>query len=131
MSNISYIQYRQMLEKMIRKHPITPTMEARAGVEREADLHDQILEYCKDKGWICVHSRMDQPSTNQVGTVDAIVATDDGRTLWVEMKRPGGKLTPAQHAFIHWLERNHQEVCVVRSLEEFVMFTRGLFRSIT
>ncbi len=129
MMSITRMQYYEMLAN-VQRRPKSITGQALADVKREADLHDQILDYCKDKGWICVHSRMDRPSTNQVGTVDAIVATDDGRTLWVECKRAGGKLTPAQNAFIHWLERNHQQVCVVRSLEQFVMFTKGLFRAI-
>ncbi len=123
-----------MLERVInhRKHPITPTMEARGGtVDREGDLHSEIEEYCKDHRWLPVRSSMHRPTTCNVGCTDFIIATDTGRTLWVEVKKRDTKLTTKQRDFIHWLELNQQEVCVVRSIEQFVMFTKGLFRSIT
>jgi hypothetical protein len=120
MSNITPLQYREMLLRTRRPVESKPT----EGVDREADLHDQVLDYCRGKGWIAVHSRMDKSSTIAVGMPDFVIATDDGRTLWVECKRKNGKPTPAQQAMLHWLARNRQICGVVRSLDEFIALAR-------
>lgn len=118
---ITPLQYREMILRSEGRQAAPTPAEA---VEREADLHADVLEFCKNKGWICIHSRMDAPHTNAVGTVDFIVATDDGRTIYAEGKRKGGKVTPAQQAMLHWLERNKQIAGVVHSLDEFIALSR-------
>lgn len=121
MSSISHAQYVEMLSRL---NPARVQPNAASAVSRESDLHDQIEQFCRDNGWVCVHSRMDKPTRNGEGVTDFIIATDDGRTLWIEAKRKGGKLSPAQHAFVHWLERNRQIVAVVHSMEEFIAVTK-------
>lgn len=55
-------------------------------VEIESRLHEDIEAHCKSMGWYYVHSRMDMPSTNGVGTPDFIIALPNGKTLWCEAK---------------------------------------------
>lgn len=90
------------------------------GVEKESDLHDEILEYCKQRGWVCIHSRMDRKTTNACGTPDFIVALTDGRTVYAEAKRKGGKLSPSQQATLAWLLHNRQTAGVVTTLQDFI-----------
>ena len=91
--------------------------------ENEHHLHELILDYCRRKGWRVVHSRMDRPSTSQVGTPDFVVATPGGKTIWVEAKTAKGKLTLEQNAWLAALRALGHHAGVVLSLEEFVMMT--------
>ncbi len=89
-------------------------------IQREADLHDQILGYCRAKGWPVVHSRMDVPQTAGVGTPDFVVALPAGRVVWVEAKTRTGKLRPEQQAWLTALRAVGHKAEVVRSFAEFV-----------
>jgi len=71
----------------------------------EAELHDQVEAYCRLRGWYFIHSRMDQRTTVAVGCPDFAIFTDYGRTLFLELKRPGGKATPKQLATIAHLRK--------------------------
>lgn len=88
--------------------------------EREADLHDEILAYCRAKGWPVVHSRMDVPQTSGVGTPDFVIALPRGRTVWIEAKAKGGKLRPEQLAWLAALHIHDHPARVVRSFAEFL-----------
>lgn len=85
----------------------------------EAQLHREILDYCRARGWPVVHSRMDVPQTAGVGTPDFVVALPGGRTLWVEAKSKKGKLRPEQAAWMAALRAVEHEACVVRSMGDF------------
>lgn len=89
-------------------------------VSLEADLHGQIEAYCKGKGWLVVHSRLDRPTTVAVGTVDFIIAADGGRTYWVEVKRHKGKCTTAQLGTIAWLQKLGQTAAICWSMDDFL-----------
>lgn len=91
--------------------------------EDEAELHEAILAYCRSKGWRVVHSRLDRPSTAQIGTPDFVIATYDGRTIWVEAKTRKGKLSTEQNAWLMALRSLGHHAGVVRCLQEFVMMT--------
>lgn len=90
------------------------------GVAREADLHEQISKYCRVQGWLAIHSRMDKRQTSAIGTPDFIIATNGGRTHWIECKRKGGKLTAAQAGTLHWLKSLGHSAHCVSSMEEFL-----------
>ena len=92
-------------------------------VLREAELHEAILNYCRSKGWRCVHSRMDRPSTSQTGTPDFVVALPCGQTVWVEAKTAKGKLTLEQNAWLAALRALGHKAGVVRSIQEFIELT--------
>lgn len=95
------------------------------GVEREADLHDQIERELKRRSWYYVHSRMDRATTQRKGVVDFIIAVPGKldvapRTLWLEAKGKRTKITPEQIGALAWLDRDGHETAIVRSLPEFL-----------
>lgn len=105
---------------------VSPGRKPNSGdVDREGTLHEEIIEYCKNRRWVCFHSRMDRKQHANLGMPDFVVAKDDGQTIYAEAKRPGGKLTPAQRAILHWLQLNGQRAGVVTSLEEFQNLSGG------
>ncbi len=106
-----------MLARLTKAGTPAPT---RNPVSLEADLHGQIEQFCRSKGWLCVHSRMDRPSTVAVGMPDFIIAADGGRTYWVEVKRPKGKATPAQLGTIAWLQKLGQTAAICWSMDDFL-----------
>lgn len=100
-----------------KQHPLVVTKEG--AVEDESELQYDIREECQKRGWICFSGSMAHKTRRKIGEPDAIVATDDGRTLYVECKSRTGKLTVAQQATLHWLLKNKQIAFVVTSIEEF------------
>lgn len=88
-------------------------------MQREADLHEAIRDYCRARGWRCVHSRMDRPSTCEVGTPDFAIVMPGGVTLWVEAKARTGKPTGEQLAWLAAIHRLGHVCGVVRNMEEF------------
>ena len=89
----------------------------------EGQLHDEILAWCRAKGFPVVHSRMDRPSTSGIGTPDFVVALPKGQTVWVEAKTAKGKLRPEQAAWIAALRHHGHQAHVVRSFAEFIALT--------
>lgn len=107
---------------------ISPRLK-RAKLSLEGDLHDDIIAYCKARGWLYVHSRMDQKTTTAVGVSDFIIfykafskVSPKGwpKLALIECKRPGKKQSPAQLAWAAHALKNGFKVHVVVSMEEFV-----------
>ena len=96
-----------------------------APVEREADLHQQILDFCRkqEPQWVCIHSRMDAATTTDRGVPDFVILAP-GRVLLVECKRKGGKLSLHQQAWHKRAECVGHRVVTVTSLREFVEETK-------
>ena len=92
---------------------------------REYTLHKQILEECRSRGWLVIHSRLDLPATVAVGTPDFVIIADCGRTFLVEAKARGGKPTTAQLAWLAMAAKLDHEAALVRSFEEFLRFVEG------
>ncbi len=79
----------------------------------EKDVERQIINYIKNLGgqtrkvsWI-----------GRRGAPDRLILLP-GRILWIELKRPGGRVTPAQrreHALLRWAG---QEIYVIDNMEE-------------
>ena len=88
-------------------------------VDCEADLHLDILEACKRRGWIALHGAMCTSTHRTPGEWDFIVLADKGRVFLIECKSKTGKLSPEQYAMHHWAASLGHEPAVVRSLEEF------------
>jgi len=86
---------------------------------REKDIHGEIIDECKARGWYYVHSRTDAPTTTALGVTDFIIARSGGVVWWVEVKRPGQKLTLEQAAVRVMLLHLNQNYALVHSLEEF------------
>ncbi len=51
----------------------------------------------------------------EAGTPDHIALFPDGLTIWLEQKRPGGKLSQAQRDWHAWARRNGHRVAVVET----------------
>lgn len=77
-----------------------PEVKAPSGsaVERERDLHEAVEAYCKSKGYLYRHDRMDAPTTGQVGWPDWLICLPNTRVVMLECKSRRGKATPAQLA---------------------------------
>lgn len=99
-----------------------------AGVEREADLQEEIEEYCRGRQWICLRSRMDKPTTRMRGEPDLTILAPGGIVLWIECKRKNEKPTTEQLGFHAWAERLGHKVYVVRNMDGFfaAMMERGV-----
>jgi hypothetical protein len=91
-------------------------------VEHEADLHDDIEAYCKGRGWIYRHDRMDRPTTGQVGWPDFVIFGEHPKIFIIEAKAKGGKLTLAQQGVLAWFKKLGWEaqVFVVQSFDGFL-----------
>lgn len=93
--------------------------ESRA-VERERDLHEQIIQHCQNSRWLYFHSRMDQKSTATVGQPDFTILLPAGRVLFIECKAKGGKLRPEQQRVKMVAECLGHTVHVIYSFDEFL-----------
>lgn len=88
--------------------------------ENESELHGQIIDWLKSKGWYWVHSRMDRKTTTQLGVVDFIIAAPGGVTFWIEAKAKGNKPTPPQIGVAMMLERVGHRHATVWNFEQFL-----------
>jgi hypothetical protein len=88
---------------------------------REAALHLLIEDELKRRRWYYVHSRTDRATTQQAGVPDFIIATPNGKTLWIEAKRKGGKLSVEQNVTRHILLAMGHHFAVVFSMEDFFL----------
>lgn len=107
----------------VRKGIVSSKPKHAQACENEAKLHEEILTYCRSKGWPVVHCRIDKPSTAAIGTPDFVIATDEGKTIWVEAKTAKGKLSLDQNAWLAALRKLGHHAGVVRHIQEFVMMT--------
>jgi hypothetical protein len=89
-------------------------------VEKEADLHNEILAECRRRGWIAFYSRMDRATSRVVGEPDFLVLADGGKLLMIEAKSRTGKLSTEQLALRAWANRLGHKVFEVRSLAQFL-----------
>lgn len=103
-----------------------PESADRNAVEREADLHRQIIAECARRGWMVIHSRFDVPSNLQPGTADFVIIRGGGKVLMVEAKARNNKLSPAQQAMAAWAAKLGHEIHVVRSFERFLEIVRDV-----
>lgn len=89
------------------------------GPDKESDLHDEIAAYCRSKGWLAPHSRMDKRTTQQPGISDFIIVTPK-QIYFIECKRIGQKLRPDQLAFRAQILKLGWPHATVHSMAEFL-----------
>ena len=92
---------------------------ARNGVISEANLHEEIFDACRSRGWIALHGSMAERTCRTLGEPDFTILADGGRVFFVECKSRTGKLSPAQAALKFHAEKLGHTVHVVRSMEDF------------
>jgi hypothetical protein len=86
----------------------------------ESDLHNEILDECKRRGWIALHGSMAQATARTIGEPDFVILADCGRVLLVEAKAKRGKLSPEQRALHAWARKLGHTVYIVRSMSDFI-----------
>lgn len=114
-------QYNEMLlrlEANKRRNGIPPAPEDAASREIE-ELHEPILQWCKDHQASFIRARPDKASTIGVGAPDFSIF-HKGRVFLIECKTKTGKVTPQQLGWHLLAEQNQFKVHIVRSLNEFL-----------
>lgn len=107
--------------RRLNPHLFEPRQSAsNGGVDREADLHDEIFQECRNRGWIALHGSMAERTCRTLGEPDFVILADNGRVLFVECKTRSGKLSPAQSALKFHAEKLGHSVHVVRSMDDFL-----------
>jgi hypothetical protein len=86
----------------------------------ERNFHDHILQECRARQWIALHSRMDQRTGRSLGEPDFIILADAGRVFFIECKSAKGKLSTQQQALHAWAAKLGHKVHVVRTFAEFL-----------
>lgn len=89
-------------------------------VEKESDLHSQIFNECRRRGWIAFHGSMSERTHRTLGEPDFTILANSGRVLMVECKARNGKLSLEQHAMIVHAEKLGHKIHVVWSFQEFL-----------
>ena len=79
----------------------------------ERDLEGYFARQCKKKGLMTLKLNV----RFSRGWPDRIVVLKDGKVMWVELKRPGAKLSPLQVKVHFELNKWNQEVYVIDSKE--------------
>lgn len=75
----------------------------------------QVSDYLRAAGWYVI--RMQQGLGAHKGLSD-LVAMKDGRTIWIEVKTPRGRLSDWQEAFGLNVQRAGGEYVVARGLDD-------------
>lgn len=117
-SNAEFLEMQARCDRS--RKVICENLEAPRGVSKESDLHDQIISFCKSKGWIYFHGSMAHKTHRCSGEPDFQILADGGRVFLIECKTKIGKLSPEQAGLKIWAERLGHTIHVVRSLEEFL-----------
>lgn len=104
--------------EVIRNH-VGDVTEKRIPIAREADLHSQIFDECRRRGWIAFHGAMSERSHRTLGEPDFTIIADH-RVLFVECKTRVSKLTREQQAMIAHAAKLGTTIHVVRSMVEFL-----------
>lgn len=97
-----------------------------ASDDREAQLQQRIADWLDEKRWPYVRQRMDRATSCQVGVPDFIIAAPAGKTLWIECKVVGNKLSQEQVVWIHRLETSGHNARVVYSFDEFLVIANSV-----
>jgi len=98
----------------------------------EKDIQRAVLDYLRLNRIFCwkQHSvGIKKPDgryipSGMVGVSDIMGVLPDGRFLAVEVKRPGGKVSPAQDIFLTNVRRSKGLAVVVHSVDEMAIFLK-------
>jgi hypothetical protein len=89
---------------------------------REAEIQNQIIEYLQLRGGKVYRMNAGRARNNvrmsEAGTPDLLAIFPEGKTIWVEVKTPKGKLSEEQLRVHCQLTSYGQRVIVARSVED-------------
>lgn len=88
-------------------------------IRNECDLHNSIIDYCRERGWQYLHGSMAHKTRRVCGEPDFIILAHGAQKVLVECKSKNGKLSTDQQAFMAHARKNGHVVHVVRTMEEF------------
>lgn len=88
--------------------------------EPESKLHNDIINHCRQVGWIYFHGSMAKATSRTSGEPDFTILANKGRVFFIECKTRLGKLSPEQMGIKMWAEKLGHTIHVVRSFQEFV-----------
>jgi len=114
MSGVTRFQYEQMVARTGKR---LPELEP-----QESDLHKKIMDHCDHQWprWKYIHSRFGVKTKNEPGVPDFQISLPGGKHVYVEAKRPGQKLTPAQRDWKAEAEKLGQPFLVVYDITDFL-----------
>jgi hypothetical protein len=92
-----------------------------AGAKSEKAMQDTFWNFCCLKDITVDPSNMSKKTTRRVGMAD-FPCYYRGRVLFVEFKRPGGKLSKAQEEFRDEIQRQGFPYCVAYSASQGIEF---------
>lgn len=114
---ISSFQFQEMLARTSKRE--MPVMEKAGAVEREGNLHDEIIDYCREHGWLYFHGSMAHKTYRTAGEPDFHIWASDGRKFAFECKSRLGKLSTAQLGVIAHAKHLGHTVHAIGSMAEF------------
>jgi len=80
----------------------------------ELKIQTQIIKYLKSKGYIAVKNI----TISINGWPDVTAIAPNGKHIYIEVKRPGGRLSEIQKIRIQQLREHNTDVYVVTSLDQ-------------
>lgn len=86
----------------------------------EKDIEKKFTRDLKRLG--CLVYKFESPSS--AGVPDRLCITESGRVVFVELKRPQGRLSERQKVVIEDLKKHNAEVYVLYSIEEVEKFIK-------
>lgn len=92
------------------------------GESLEGDLHQKVIDYCNSQfpKWKYRHARMDKRTTEELGVEDFTIFMPGNKTLHLELKRKGSKLSVEQDGWKLEQSMNKHHVFVADSFELFL-----------
>ncbi len=120
-SNEELVQYRAKQRACVRadrQAHADPVTADQADPGPESDLQERIERWCEERGFVYFHDKSRR--VNRRGFLDLVIALPFGRTLWIEAKAKGGRLTKEQELEVLKLLALGHKVHVVRSFVRFL-----------
>jgi hypothetical protein len=123
MARMSASEYASYLAR--KPQAIVEVEQAKEKPKRESELHRQITQEIRRRGWIACHGAMHKSTKRTLGEPDYHCLAPHGRHFMVEVKTPNGKLSDDQQRFIAQADQLGHPVYVVRSLVEFIQLANA------
>lgn len=93
-----------------------------APVPTERSIEAKLVRECAKRGWLCLKQNV----VGRRGYPDRLIIRTDGQHIWIELKRPGGRLSENQKTNIARLEKQKCYVFVCFSADEAISIIEGI-----